>query len=52
MQCCGKLLSDLFETYKTFQRTLNPEFERKFDVYKTPDLEADTLSELAFYLNF
>ena len=32
MQCCGKLLSDSFETYKTFQRSVNPEFERKFDV--------------------
>ena len=32
MQCCGKLLSDLFDTYKTFERSVNPQFERKFDV--------------------
>ena len=32
MQCCGKLLTDSFETYKTSQRIVNPEFERKFDV--------------------
>ena len=31
MQCCGKLLSDSFETYETFLRSVNPEFERKFD---------------------
>ena len=32
MQCCGKLLSDSFERCKTFLRSVNPEFERKFDV--------------------
>ena len=32
MQCCEKLLSDLFETYKNFKRSVNPEFERKVDV--------------------
>ena len=32
MQCCEKLLQDSFETYKTFLRSVNPEFERKFDV--------------------
>ena len=32
MQCCGKLLSDSFETYKTFYRSVIPEFECKFDV--------------------
>ena len=32
MQCCGKLPSDSFETYETFKRSVNPEFERKFDV--------------------
>ena len=32
MQCCGKLLSDSFETYYTFYRSVHPEFERKFDV--------------------
>ena len=32
MQSCGKLLSNSFETYKTFWRSVNPEFERKFDV--------------------
>ena len=32
MQCCGKLLSDSFEPYKTFERSVNPEFGRKFDV--------------------
>ena len=32
MQGCEKLLSDSFETYQTFQRSVNPEFERKFDV--------------------
>ena len=32
MQCCGKLLSDLFETYETVTRSINPEFERKVDV--------------------
>ena len=32
MQCCGKLISDLFETYSTFYRSVNPEFERKVNV--------------------
>ena len=32
MQCSGQILSDSFETYKTFSRSVNPEFERKFDV--------------------
>ena len=32
MQCCGKLLLDSFETYKTFLRPVNLEFEHKFDV--------------------
>ena len=32
MQCCGKLILDSFETYKTFSRSVNPEFELKFDV--------------------
>ena len=32
MQCCGKLLLDSFETYNTFERSVNPDFERKFDV--------------------
>ena len=31
IQCCGKLLSDSFETYKTVN-SVNSEFERKFDV--------------------
>ena len=31
MQCCEKLLQDSFETYKTFLRSVNPEFERKFE---------------------
>ena len=32
MQCYGKLLSDSFETYSTFYRSVNPVLERKFDV--------------------
>ena len=32
MQCCGQILQDSFETYKTFKRSVNPEFERKVDV--------------------
>ena len=32
--CCGKLLSDSFETYQTV-RSVNTEFERKFDVQKS-----------------
>ena len=28
----GKLFSDSFETYETFKRSVNPEFERKFNV--------------------
>ena len=32
MQCCGQILQDSFETYKTFYRSVNPEFERKVDV--------------------
>ena len=32
MQCFRKLHSDSFETYKTFQRSLNSEFELKFEV--------------------
>ena len=30
MQCCGQILSDSFET--SSWRSVNPEFERKFDV--------------------
>jgi len=45
MQCCGKHLSDSFETYKTFLRSVNHEFERKFDV---PTLGV-TFSELVFF---
>ena len=32
MQYYGKLLAASFETYKTFERSVNPEFERKVDV--------------------
>ena len=32
MQCCGKLFLDSVETYYTFYRYVNPEFQRKFDV--------------------
>ena len=32
IQYCRKLLEASFETYKTFERSVNPEFERKFDV--------------------
>ena len=35
MQGCEKLLSDSFETYQTFQRSVNPEFERN-STLKTP----------------
>ena len=31
MQYYGKLLAASFETYKTFERSVNPEFERKVD---------------------
>ena len=49
MQCCGKLLSDSFETYNPFLRSVNPEFERKFDV-KTPTLGVDRFSESVFLI--
>ena len=29
MQCCGQTLKDLFETYTTFYRSVNSEFEHK-----------------------
>ena len=32
MQCCGQILQDSFETYKTFPRCINAEFEHKADV--------------------
>ena len=32
MQCCGHILSDSFETYKTLPRCIITEFERKVDV--------------------
>jgi len=32
IQYCRKLLEASFETYKTFERSVNTEFERKFDV--------------------
>ena len=32
MQSCGQILKDLFETYETVTRSINPEFERKVDV--------------------
>ena len=32
MQCCGKILQDSFETYKTFPRCIIAEFEHKADV--------------------
>ena len=32
MQCCGQILEDSFEPYKTFLRSVSPEFERKVDV--------------------
>ena len=32
MQYCQKLLAASFETYKTFERSANPDLERKFDV--------------------
>ena len=32
MQCCGKILQDSFETYKTFPRCKITEIERKVDV--------------------
>ena len=32
MQSCGQILEDLFETYETVTRSINPEFERKVDV--------------------
>ena len=32
MQYCQKLLAASFETYKTFERSVNSEFERKVDV--------------------
>ena len=36
MQFCGQILQDSFETYKTVQRSVNPEFGRKVDVkYRT-----------------
>jgi len=32
MQCCGQILLDSFETYKTFPRCISTEYERKVDV--------------------
>ena len=32
MQCCGKILSDSFETNKTFPRCIITEFKSKIDV--------------------
>ena len=32
MQSCGQIFYDLFETYETVTRSINPEFERKVDV--------------------
>ena len=31
IQYCRKLLEDSFEPYKPFERSVNPEFERKVD---------------------
>ena len=32
MQYCAQILYDSFQTYETFIRSINPEFERKVDV--------------------
>ena len=32
MQCCGQILQDLFETYRTFYRSVNPEFKSTFKI--------------------
>ena len=32
MQYCRQILQNLFETYKTIERSVNPEFERKVDI--------------------
>ena len=36
MQCCGQILKDSFETYKTFPRWIITEFECKVDVQNRP----------------
>ena len=50
MQYCGQILQDLFKTYETVTRSINPEFERKADV-QTQYFWVDTFSELVF-LNY
>ena len=47
MQYCGQILQDLFKTYETVTRSINPEFERKVDV-QTQYFWVDTFSELVF----
>ena len=32
MQCNGQFFKDSFEPYKTFYKSVNPDFWRKFDV--------------------
>ena len=48
MKSCGQILQDLFETYETVTRSINPEFERKVDV-QTQYFWVDTFSELVFF---
>ena len=48
MQSCGKIRQDLFETYETVTRSINPKFERKVDV-QTQYIWVDTFSELVFF---
>ena len=50
MQHCGQILSDSFETFKTFKRSINIEFERKVDVQN--HLFEWTRFENCFFLNY
>ena len=43
MQYCAQILQDSFQTYETFIRSINPEFEHKVDV-QTSSFWVDTFS--------
>ena len=47
MQCCGQILWDSFETYKTFPRYIITEFECKVDV-QNHEFWVGTFSESVF----
>ena len=51
MQFCEKLLSDSFETYLIFLRSVNPEIERKFDV-RNSYFEGGYVFRISYFLNY